>query len=672
MGSLLLFRQAVLAALPHLQSKAFMSSSSSSAAVAAIINNPSAIKLNNAANTWTRRRHLQQQQHQQQQQYRSLHDSSASSSEHTVATTPPTATTTPTSAAAATATATQLQHHNGVADSGFSTEANSNTSPRSSRFETGVSSSSSTGNPLDLGKLEAGILHLNNAAACKKSANHMEKELSQHLERVRSRIARLRKDEDRLMNLLSSPQTHELSHGVRASQKTDADAAARRVAVDAADAVDAVDVDVVDADDQVEPCDELWQLLEEIQSKGLEMKEEIETIKLVAVADAASSAGREALRGLLLSPAAEGLPGPANVRIYDEKDYLLRCLAALERDMHYLRARQLDAEEDWHKTQQRCLVASKEVEYTRKRVKETEQEMHVIRDKLDALTDDHRPTPDDVHLMTGLNGGKSAGDAVNSHLSKDGRGYAEPNVIGGHHHYNNNNHNKSSNGKCVPMAAPATANSHVTRVHVNEASNAMTSVGSPSTHHNSCSGGSNPKKRVSFQEGVVTVSMPAPLVSGHGAGATSAATTIKYVRPSREKVAAILRLSNPVQLQRHLLRALLENEVNSQRLLVGFNRVVVVLIPPHSILFPLGGGSFFFSSSAHRPSRIFSFFLESSSRFVVLWCASDKRNLKMRFPIRQHRYLPVAAIVAATDTAVAVISHPGTCPVVLASKALID
>jgi hypothetical protein len=485
-----------------------------------------------------------------------------------VATTPPTATTTPTSAAAATATATQLQHHNGVADSGFSTEANSNTSPRSSRFETGVSSSSSSGgNPLDLGKLEAGILHLNNAAACKKSANHMEKELSQHLERVRSRIARLRKDEDRLMNLLSSHQPHELSHGVRASQKTDADAAAGRAALDAADAVDAVDVDVVDADDrdEVEPCDELWQLLEEIQSKGLEMKEEIETIKLVAVADAATSAGREALRGLLLSPAAEGLPGPANVRIYDEKDYLLRCLAALERDMHYLRARQLDAEEDWHKTQQRCLVASKEVEYTRKRVKETEHEMQVIRDKLAALTGDHRPTPDDVHLMTGLNGSKSAGDPVNSHLPKDGRGYAEPNVIGGHHHYNNNNHNNSSNGKCVPMTGSATANSHVTRVHVNEASNAMTSVGSPSNHNNSSS--TNPKKRVSFQEGVVTVSMPAPLISGHGAGATSAATTIKYVRPSREKVAAILRLSNPVQLQRHLLRALLENEVNSQRLL---------------------------------------------------------------------------------------------------------
>ena len=44
-----------------------------------------------------------------------------------------------------------------MADSGFSTEANSNTSPRSSRFETHPAGS----NPLDLAKLEANLAGIN-------------------------------------------------------------------------------------------------------------------------------------------------------------------------------------------------------------------------------------------------------------------------------------------------------------------------------------------------------------------------------------------------------------------------------------------------------------------------------------------------------------------------------
>ncbi len=80
------------------------------------------------------------------------------------------------------------QHHNGgVADSGFSTEAsNSNTSPRSSRFETGGSSTNGT--------------HL----LLSDPAPPMEKELIQHLERVQQRLARLKKDEERLLTLLNS------------------------------------------------------------------------------------------------------------------------------------------------------------------------------------------------------------------------------------------------------------------------------------------------------------------------------------------------------------------------------------------------------------------------------------------------------------------------------------
>ena len=46
-----------------------------------------------------------------------------------------------------------------MADSGFSTEANSNTSPRSSRFETNPAGT----NPLDLAKLEANLAGINPA-----------------------------------------------------------------------------------------------------------------------------------------------------------------------------------------------------------------------------------------------------------------------------------------------------------------------------------------------------------------------------------------------------------------------------------------------------------------------------------------------------------------------------
>lgn len=93
-------------------------------------------------------------------------------------------------------------HHNGggggtVVDSGFSTEAsnasNSNTSPRSSRFDTGSSSS-------DLGSGGLPVMAVPPPAP-------MEKELVQHLERVQQRLARLKKDEDRLLTLLN-PSRH--------------------------------------------------------------------------------------------------------------------------------------------------------------------------------------------------------------------------------------------------------------------------------------------------------------------------------------------------------------------------------------------------------------------------------------------------------------------------------
>ena len=82
------------------------------------------------------------------------------------------------------------------------------------------------------------------------------------------------------------------------------------------------------------------------------------------------------------------------------------------------------------------------------------------------------------------------------------------------------------------------------------------------------------KKRVSFEDVAVASTTPLPAGSSGSCGspatptttstATNNATTLVTppgVRPSREKVAAVLRLSNPVQLQRHLLRSLLDNQV---------------------------------------------------------------------------------------------------------------
>lgn len=96
-NSLLLFRQAVLAALPHLNQQS--NSTAPGQALAAVKSNQ----------TWTRRKHLQQQQ------YSSLN------------------------APAEPTTAQSTTAHHQVVDSGFSTEASnaSNTSPRSSRFDAG-------------------------------------------------------------------------------------------------------------------------------------------------------------------------------------------------------------------------------------------------------------------------------------------------------------------------------------------------------------------------------------------------------------------------------------------------------------------------------------------------------------------------------------------------------
>jgi len=142
-GSLLLFRQAVLAALPHLQQQ--------QQAMRPVQ------QQQQQQQSWARRKHVQGNS-------RSLDDDST------------TATTTTTG-----------NHH--VADSGFSTEAsnNSNTSPRSSRFDAAP-----------MGLLQ-GLDHLPPPPA----PPPVEKELVQHLERVQQRLARLRKDEDRLLTLLN-------------------------------------------------------------------------------------------------------------------------------------------------------------------------------------------------------------------------------------------------------------------------------------------------------------------------------------------------------------------------------------------------------------------------------------------------------------------------------------
>jgi hypothetical protein len=93
------------------------------------------------------------------------------------------------------------------------------------------------------------------------------------------------------------------------------------------------------------------------------------------------------------------------------------------------------------------------------------------------------------------------------------------------------------------------------------------------------------KKRVSFQqqqqqlletEGGVIASvdgLPSPAgksstvpVVGSSSTASSSgssSSSSRYQPPSRDQVATILRLTNPVQLQRHLLRALLDNQVKN-------------------------------------------------------------------------------------------------------------
>ena len=187
-NSLLLFRQAVLAALPHLNP------TQTTGATAA----PSSAK---SSQTWTRRKHLQQQQHQQpppqQQPYPSLTNHPQ----------------------------TTAAHHQ-IIDSGFSTEASnaSNTSPRSSRFETG-----------DVTMVTPG-----------------EKELVQHLERIQQRMVRLKKDEDRLLNLLN-PNKREKVQGE--AMKMVAPPPLKQHAVNGDE-------------------DELWRLLDEIQLRSQTLRED--------------------------------------------------------------------------------------------------------------------------------------------------------------------------------------------------------------------------------------------------------------------------------------------------------------------------------------------------------------------------------------------------------------
>jgi hypothetical protein len=98
------------------------------------------------------------------------------------------------------------------------------------------------------------------------------------------------------------------------------------------------------------------------------------------------------------------------------------------------------------------------------------------------------------------------------------------------------------------------------------------------------------KKRVSFQQqqqqlleteggdgGVIASvdglpspagkSSTGPVVVGGSTGSASSSdsssSSSRYQPPSRDQVATILRLTNPVQLQRHLLHALLDNQVKN-------------------------------------------------------------------------------------------------------------
>ncbi|KAI9554776.1 hypothetical protein GHT06_020053 [Daphnia sinensis] len=216
-GSLLLFRQAVLAALPHLHQQ--QQQQPSNALLLAQGNNST--KIIAAANTsaattattntiiggqsWTRRKqqHLQQQQLTGGGGYRSLQDGSSDQP------------------AASTAITSSTSSNNPVVDSGFSTEAsNSNTSPRSSRFDTTSSS-------------EMTMSHHH------QQQQPMEKELLQHLERVQQRLARLKKDEDRLLTLLNLKRMANATAGGGTANDDD---------------------------------DELWILLEEIQLRSQAMR----------------------------------------------------------------------------------------------------------------------------------------------------------------------------------------------------------------------------------------------------------------------------------------------------------------------------------------------------------------------------------------------------------------
>ena len=173
-GSLLLFRQAVLAALPHLQQSAPAVAKSSAPPVPH--KTPPAV-------SWTTRR---RQQHHHQ--FKSLEQQSGNAGIGAA-----------------------------VVDSGFSTDNQaSTTSPRSSRF-----SDTSADYP----------------------APPVEKELIQHLERVRQRLNRLKKDEDRLLNLLSAKKTPHLAPE--------------------------------EEEEEEEEPDELWLLLDEIQWKSQDLKQRI-------------------------------------------------------------------------------------------------------------------------------------------------------------------------------------------------------------------------------------------------------------------------------------------------------------------------------------------------------------------------------------------------------------
>jgi hypothetical protein len=103
------------------------------------------------------------------------------------------------------------------------------------------------------------------------------------------------------------------------------------------------------------------------------------------------------------------------------------------------------------------------------------------------------------------------------------------------------------------------------------------------------------KKRVSFQQqqqqlletegggGVIASadglpspagkSSTVPVVVGSSTASSSgsSSSSSRYQPPSRDQVATILRLTNPVQLQRHLLRALLDNQVKNISAFLFYN-----------------------------------------------------------------------------------------------------